>query len=97
VTRCYQWNGDKNVWLKQNRSISFEEIVLAIQSGDEVDVFEHPNQTRYPGQKILVVIIENYAYLVPFIESEDGNYSITAGKEKPQGLRNEVKSGLTER
>ncbi len=70
MTRCYQWNEDKNAWLKQNRHISFEEIVLAIQSGKEVNVFEHPNQIRYPGQKILVVIVNNYAYLVPFVESE---------------------------
>lgn len=33
-------------------------------------MFEHPNQERYPGQKVLVVIIEGYAYLVPFVESD---------------------------
>ena len=70
MTRCYQWNKDKNAWLKQNRHISFEKIVLAVQSGKEVNVFEHPNQTRYPGQKISVVIVNNYGYLVPFVESE---------------------------
>lgn len=41
-----------------------------IEAGDEVDLFEHPNQERYPNQKILVVLIEGYAYL-PFVESAE--------------------------
>lgn len=41
-----------------------------IERGNEVDIFEHPNQKRYPGQKISVVLIEGYAYLVPYVESE---------------------------
>lgn len=51
--------------------MSFEEVVLNIQLGYEVDIFEHPNRVRYPGQKVSVVLIEGYAYLVPYIESED--------------------------
>ena len=53
------------------RGISFEEVVLNIQLGNEVDIFEHPNQARYPGQQISVVAIEGYAYLVPFVENEE--------------------------
>lgn len=45
--------------------------MLNIQLGNEVDIFEHPNQERYPGQKISVVLIEDYGYLIPFIESEE--------------------------
>lgn len=41
-----------------------------IEAGDEVDLFGHPNQERYPNQKILVVLIEGYAYL-PFVESAE--------------------------
>ncbi len=67
----YAWSLEKNDLLKQERDISFEEVVLNIQLGNEVDLFEHPNQERYPGQKISVVLIEGYAYLVPFVESEE--------------------------
>lgn len=67
----YVWNPDKNELLKRERGISFEEVVFHIGAGDEADIFEHPNQERYPGQKISVVVIEGYAYLVPFVESED--------------------------
>ena len=66
----YAWNPEKNEWLKRERGISFEDVVYHIEVGDEVDVFQHPNQGRYPGQKISAVLVEGYAYLVPFVESE---------------------------
>ena len=68
--KYYNWDPSKNEKLKAERNISFEEIVFHIERGDEVDVFEHPNQERYPGQKISVVLIESYVYLVPYVESE---------------------------
>ena len=69
--KTFAWNSEKNELLKAERGISFEEVVLNIQLGNEVDIFEHPNQERYPGQQISVVVIEGYAYLVPFVESEE--------------------------
>lgn len=67
----YEWSPEKNDWLKRERGIGFEDVVFHIEAGDEVDLFEHPNQSRYPGQKISVVLVEGYAYLVPFVESKD--------------------------
>ncbi|MEC9365190.1 BrnT family toxin [Sinimarinibacterium flocculans] len=67
----YEWSPEKNEWLKRERGVGFEDVVFHIEAGDEVDLFEHPNQRRYPGQKISVVLIEGYAYLVPFVESKD--------------------------
>ncbi len=69
--KIYSWNNQKNELLKAERGISFEEIVLNIQLGNELDVYEHPNQERYLGQKISAVLVENYVYLVPFVESEE--------------------------
>ncbi len=69
--KTFAWNSEKNELLKAERGISFEEVVLNIQLGNEVDIFEHPNQARYPGQQISVVAIEGYAYLVPFVENEE--------------------------
>jgi uncharacterized DUF497 family protein len=66
----YTWNPEKNALLKKERGVGFEDVVFHIEAGDEVDVLEHPNKERYPNQKISVVLIEGYAYLVPFIESE---------------------------
>lgn len=42
-----------------------------IEAGDAVDIFDHPNQTKYPQQKIIVVYVEDYVYLVPFVENEE--------------------------
>lgn len=69
--KIYSWSNQKNELLKSERGISFEEIVLNIQLGNELDVYEHPNQERYLGQKISAVLVENYVYLVPFVESEE--------------------------
>jgi len=68
--KFYNWDPAKNDKLKRERQISFEEVIFHIQNGDEVDIFDHPNQERYPGQKISVVIIDKYAYLVPYVETE---------------------------
>jgi hypothetical protein len=35
-----------------------------------LDIVQHPNQEKYKGQKIFIINIDNYAYLVPFVESE---------------------------
>jgi hypothetical protein len=67
----FRWNHEKNESLKGSRQISFEEIVLAIEAGGVLDELEHPNSVRYSKQKILVVSLDGYAYLVPFVEEED--------------------------
>ncbi|MBM4207564.1 MAG: toxin [Gammaproteobacteria bacterium] len=67
----FRWNHDKNETLKQERHISFEEIVLAIEADGMLDQLEHPNQEKYPNQAILVVAFEAYVYLVPYIEEPD--------------------------
>lgn len=64
------WCPEKNLLLQRERGVSFEDVVHHIEAGHEVAVFMHPNQIRYPGQKISVVAIEGYAFLVPYVESE---------------------------
>ena len=66
----YAWDPAKNERLKRERGVSFEDVVFHIAAGDEVVREEHPNQQRYPGQKISVVLIEGYAYPVPFVQSD---------------------------
>ena len=68
----FDWNAEKNQQLAKQRGISFERVVSAIEQGGLVDVLEHPNQERYPGQLIYAVDIEEYIYLVPFVREADG-------------------------
>lgn len=67
----FRWSHDKNDQLKAERAISFEEIVLAIEADGLLDVVRHTNLGRYPKQRMFVVSIEQYAYLVPFVEEAD--------------------------
>ncbi|RMD59416.1 MAG: toxin [Nitrospirae bacterium] len=65
-----RWNEEKNRKLKEQRGISFEDVIIETEKGHILDILEHPNQQRYAGQRIFVVEINGYAYLVPFIETE---------------------------
>ena len=66
----FDWNDEKNEQLKNDRGVSFEEIVFHISQGGLLDIIQHPNQKKYPGQRILIVNVENYACLVPFAEDK---------------------------
>ena len=68
----YEWNQEKNEQLVAQRGISFERVISAIEQGGLVDVLNHPNQKRYPGQMVYVVDVEQYLYLVPFVTDTDG-------------------------
>ena len=69
--KSYNWNTEKNKLLREIRNISFEEIVLAISQNKIIEVYEHPNQGKYPGQKIYEIDYNDYIYLVPYIENEN--------------------------
>ena len=64
------WNTEKNIRLKAERGVSFEEVLSAMSHGGLLDVRDHPNTGEYPNQRMLVVRIRGYAYLVPFVETE---------------------------
>jgi hypothetical protein len=69
--KYFDWNDDKNELLKKVRGISFEEVELAISSGDLVDRIKHHNPMKYPNQKIFLVKIGNYIYSVPYVEDNE--------------------------
>ena len=66
----FNWNSEKNNILINERNISFEEIIIAINENKIINVYEHPNQNKYPNQKIYEIELYDYIYLVPFIEDE---------------------------
>ena len=69
--KFFSWNNEKNYRLKAQRNVSFEEVVFCIERGQLLDILENPNQKKYQGQRIFVVQIRDYVYLIPFIETED--------------------------
>lgn len=64
----YNWNPEKNLLLKKERNLSFEQIVSHIESGDLLDIVEHPNKEKFAHQNILIVKIEDYVIAIPFVE-----------------------------
>ncbi|NOZ05151.1 MAG: BrnT family toxin [Chloroflexi bacterium] len=68
--RYFSWNNEKNRRLQAERDVSFEEVVFYIEKGQLLDVIEHPNPEKYKGQRIFIVNIDDYAYLVLFVETE---------------------------
>lgn len=67
----FRWSPQKNAGLTAARGVSFENVVVAIESGGLLDILAHPNPVKYPRQRILVVTADNYVYLIPFVEEED--------------------------
>ena len=67
----FRWNHEKNEQLKAERNMSFEEIVLAIEADGLLDIVAHSNLGKYPHQRMFVVAVEQYAYLVPFVEKTE--------------------------
>ena len=65
------WNSEKNRKLIEERGISFENVIFCLQNNALLDDMSHPNRTKYPHQRIFVIVIDEYAYLIPYVETND--------------------------
>jgi uncharacterized DUF497 family protein len=74
MAMVFRWDPQKNAQLMRERGLSFEQIVLAVEGGDLLQAIAHPTPARYPEQKIMVVAMDAYAFLVPFVQEEDGYF-----------------------
>ena len=68
--KLLRWNAGKNEVLRLERGVSFDEIEVAIEQGNLLDIVAHPNRAKYPNQRIFVVRLLDYVYLVPFVEGQ---------------------------
>ena len=67
--RIYNWNSDKNQELILDRNIYFEAAVFYIENGELLDGIAHPNKSDYPHQRIFILQIKDYVYLVPYVDT----------------------------
>lgn len=65
-----RWDLSKNEKLKSERDVSFEAVLVSIQQGNVLDDLIHPDREKYPNQRLMVVKIREYAYLVPYVETD---------------------------
>ena len=70
--KTIRWDERKNEWLKRNRGLGFERVAVLIEQGQVLEVMDHPDQTKYPRQKVAIVEIDGYACLVPYVDDEEG-------------------------
>ncbi|NCO75663.1 MAG: BrnT family toxin [Cyanobacteria bacterium] len=68
--KVVRWNQDKNKQLIRERGISFETVLGSIDQGNLLDDYIHPNQEKYPNQRLMIVKIQNYCFLIPYVETE---------------------------
>jgi len=69
--KIYNWNPNKNQELIVERNVSFEEAIFHIEQGGLLDEIAHPNALDYPNQRVFIICIKEYVYLVPYVESDD--------------------------
>ena len=69
--KLINWDLEKNIWLRENRNICFEDIVYYLENGYLIDDTENPNPKKYPGQKIFVFNINEYIWVVPYVEGNE--------------------------
>ena len=67
----FDWAADKNGGLNMEINISFEQIVVAVEAGDLLEVLTHPNQARYANQIVMLAKIDDYVYAVPTVVQKD--------------------------
>jgi len=82
------WNPKKNELLKRERGIAFEEIAYLIESEQIIGIEENPG---HPNQKMYILEIENYAILVPFVESDKEIFLKTAFPRRKYTKRSGLK------
>jgi uncharacterized DUF497 family protein len=69
--KVFNWSAEKNQMLIRDRGVSFEDAVFHIQAGGLLDDLVHHNPGDYPDQRIFIVLIGDYVYLVPYVEDEE--------------------------
>lgn len=70
LSMIFNWNEEKNLLLREQRGVGFEDVLLAIEEEKVMDVIPHPNQEKYPHQRIYIIDILGYIYYVPFVKNE---------------------------
>ena len=77
----FEWDEEKNQFLQHERGLSFESVIVAIEQGLLIDIVQNPS-SNHPEQKALVVDIEDYLVLVPFVENATCIFLKTAFKSR---------------
>jgi len=67
----FTYDKEKDTLLRSTRGIGFQEAIEAIELGNVLTDFPHPNQNKYANQRVMVLQIDGYAYVVPYLMDEE--------------------------
>jgi len=68
--KAINWNHEKNEKLLAERGVGFDAVLQAFELGNVLDDIEHPNAEKYPNQSVLIININDYVYIVPYVEND---------------------------
>ena len=71
--KTIRYSLEKNEILKEQRGVSFEDVILSIEDGNLLDDLEHPNKEKYPNQNMFIILIKikDYVHIVPYVEDDN--------------------------
>lgn len=67
------WDEEKNIKLKKERGIDFEDVFDILMKEQFLDLIKNPSK-NFPNQRVFVVKFNNYIYYIPFAEDKDNIY-----------------------
>lgn len=92
----FDWDPQKNEFLKQHRDISFEEIALLLSAGMLWKKAKHPNQAKFPHQEVFLISRENYIYFVPYVIADETIFLKTAFRHRKATKDYRKEKGITD-
>lgn len=67
----FKYNSEKNKLLKDERGVCFEDVIAQLSTGNILDIIKHPNEEKYPNQKIYILLLQDYVHMVPYVKVDD--------------------------
>ena len=96
--KTIRYSLEKNEILKEQRGVSFEDVILSIEEGNLLDDLEHPSKEKYPNQNMFIILIKikDYVHIVPYVEDDNSIFLKTIipsrkmnKKYNPKGVNHE--------
>ncbi len=71
--KTIRYSLEKNEILKEQRGISFEDVILSLEGGYLLDDLKHPNKEKYPNQNMFIILIKikDYVHIMPYVEDKE--------------------------
>ena len=79
----FNWNDKKNILLKKERNICFEDVVTAIKNDKLLDIIKNQSK-NHQNQYCLIIDISSSAYIVPFVQEGNIFFLKTMYKSRKQ-------------